>query len=342
MKQPFTKKLYAQTLGPLGLIGSILGFVFDVLAPLGDFAPWVAIFSALAFLASLVIYFMMARRPGVEPGESVMPGVLVISGGATFLFSFWSILIGTGPEEGRLASTFEPVAKLQQSILGLEEDLAVIQETTESTAQEVSSMATAQREGFAAMQESFASLKAGQVLVENPSSPQQWYSNARIYQLRGMTPKALEAYEAYLEFGLEYVDPCYEYVKLLKGTEGITRTRQSIQRLLNNRPDSLTLELMIALLLDSAVERRQRLELLSARAPHYAPVFYELGQVYGTEMKASFTQKLREKQQQAFDTLFALEEAQQFSRMFVDKPFAQDLLEEARSSLEFFASYDPF
>ena len=91
----------------------MLGFVFDVLAPLGDFAPWVALFSGLAFLTSLVIYFGMTRRKGMESGESVMPGVLVITGGSSILFTFWSILIATGPEEGRLASTFEPIADLQ-------------------------------------------------------------------------------------------------------------------------------------------------------------------------------------------------------------------------------------
>ena len=253
-----------QTMGkavtPLGIVGAVGGFVSDVLAPLGSLAPWVSALSFVVFLGAIVAFFRLRKSPDIEPSETIMPAVMVLAAGATIIFAVWGSLFASGPENGYLADNVEGIAQLQVSILGLEEDIAEIQETTEETAEQVEIVATVvsetqetteeiqevvedtaeqvegvataqvetqetteevqevvedtavqveiiattQAEGFADIQEAFANLLANQTVVENPDTPQEWYSNARLFQLRGDTANAIAAYEWYSCF--LYVD----------------------------------------------------------------------------------------------------------------------------------------
>ncbi|MCB0035297.1 MAG: hypothetical protein KDE51_14795, partial [Anaerolineales bacterium] len=297
------------------------------------------------------------KRPNVEFGTTVVPGLLIVSAGSSLIFGVWSAVLASSPPEGYLAANVEPIASLQETLLGIEEDIAEIQETTaeiaettantaedvqavatvqgevqetvEDTAVQVDAIATAQAQGFADIQTAFANLQSNQVLVDDPQTPQEWYSNARLYQLQGNTAQAIASYEGYFAFNLEYVDPYIEYTNLLKSTEGIARTRQIISEMLNQNPDNRTLDLIVATLLDFPEDRVARLEALAGRAPDYGPVFYELGQEYYSQLLQSFTQNLVTLQADAFGRALELEEEQQgYSRYFIDKSLAQTKLQE--------------
>ncbi|MFQ5436123.1 MAG: hypothetical protein ACE5FD_14720, partial [Anaerolineae bacterium] len=138
------RNVIGRTAGPLGAIAAIGGFISDVMAPLGNIAPWVAVLSFLIFLGTLAAFYGMKKRPGMEPGESIMPAVLVISAGSTLIFGVWSLILANGPENGYLADNIEPIAQIQASLLNLEEDVAEIKETTAETAENVETIATVQ------------------------------------------------------------------------------------------------------------------------------------------------------------------------------------------------------
>lgn len=355
MQMQAFRKMAERAAGPLGIIGTVAGFVGDVLAPLGNFAPWVSLLSLVAFCISVGIYIGMRRRIGQEAGETIMPGIIVISAGSTIIFALWAVIFAAGPDNGYLADNIEPIAKLQAQILNLQEDVTEIKQTTqetaenvealataqaesaetsENTAQNVEAMATAQAAGFADIQSAFADLQAGQTLVADPQTPQEWYSNARIYQLKGDTAKAVAAYEGYLPFALEYIDPLEQYVDLLKSTEGIARTRQIMSDWFNQQPDNKALELIVAQLQDFPEERMARLNDLAQRAPDFAPVFYALGQEHSTLLRQSFTQAEVEAQAEAFGKLLELETNQVYSRYFIDKERAQENLTTAKTLME--------
>ena len=344
---------------PLGVIGAVGGFVSDVMAPLFDFAPAVAGVSFLAFVVSAFVFWRMRQSPEADLGESLMPAVLVLSAGATVIFAGWSLLFAGAPDNGYLAENIEPIAQFQATLLGLEEDVEVIRETTEETAEQVEeiatvqadtqdlveetaddvdAIATAQAQGFADIQAAFASLQSSQTIVENPTTPQEWYSNARIYQLKGDTANAITAYEGYFSFALDYVDPYQEYANLLNGTQGIARTRQALNDLWAAHPDSLVLDMMTALQLDTVDEQVGRLEMLAQRAPQFGPVFYELGEGYTRQLQTNFTTNMRDRQQEAFEALFLLEEQQGYSRYYIDKSGAQDNLSRAETNLNVYAN----
>ena len=172
-------------------------------------------------------------------------------------------------------------------------------------------------------------MQAGQgTLVANPTTPQECYSNARLYQLRGDTTNALKAYECYFRFNLEFADPFYDYTALLNATQGIAQTRKTIDDMQRARPDSATLELIGPRLLDAPVERIQRLIALAARSPQYGPVFDELGQEYDRAIAGNVTNDLLKRQAETYNTLLKLEENQLLSRYYIDKAQADARLQE--------------
>ncbi|MEM7334950.1 MAG: hypothetical protein AAF490_22935, partial [Chloroflexota bacterium] len=56
---------------PLGIIGAVGGFVSDVLAPLAALAPWVSGLSFFIFIGTVVSYFRMRQKPGIQLGETL-------------------------------------------------------------------------------------------------------------------------------------------------------------------------------------------------------------------------------------------------------------------------------
>jgi len=329
------RKAISRAAVPATIVGTIFGFVGDVLQPLLDLAPAVAVISFIGALCAFGWFIYLRRQKGNDAWDSLAGGLFIFFIAGTIIFTVLAIFFAAGPERGYLASNVDAIAKLQEDVLGIQRDVSAIKTTTQSTQQQVVAVATAQAQGFAEMQRSFAALQSGQGnLVANPQTPQEWYSNARLYQLRGDTTNALKAYEGYFKFALEYVDPYIEYVAMLKATEGIARARQTIATMASARRDSATLDLVAVRLLDDPQERLTRLLALTNRAPQFGPGWHELGQEYTRGIGQQRTKDLTDKQIAAFKTLFALQDREQgFTRFYIDKSAADKELADARQVL---------
>ena len=272
------RRAIVRAAAPIGVIGAVGGFIGDIIQPLGNFAPYIALLSLLGAIASFIFLLIERRRKGHDVWDSISAGLFVMFAGSTVIFATWSVVFAAGPERGYLATNIEPIGQVQTQLLGLQTDVTEIKTTVQASETQIIVSATAQAQGFADLQKAFAQLQAGQgTLVANPSTPQDCYSNARLYGLRGDTANALKAYECYFGFNLEFVDPYYEYTALLNATQGIAQTRKTIDDMQRARPDSATLELIATRLLDAPADRIQRLTALAARSPQYGPVFDELG-----------------------------------------------------------------
>jgi tetratricopeptide (TPR) repeat protein len=335
------RKALSRAAVPTTIVGAVFGFIGDVLQPLLDLAPIVAVLSFIGAIAALVWFIGLRRQTGNDAWDSLAGGLFIFFIASTIIFTVLTIFFAFGPPRGYLADNVGAIAKLQTDVLGIKEDVGQIKQTTQATQQQIVAIATTQAQGFADLQRSFAQLQAGQGnLVSNPQTPQEWYSNARLYQLRGDNANALKAYEGYFKFNLEYVDPYTEYVALLKASDGIARARQTIDDFRNARRDSHVLELVAVRLLDSTAERIQRLTALTTRAPQFGPAFTDLGQEYSRALNETPTQDLIDKQRAAFTAAFKLEEQQQgVTRFYIDKALADKELTAARQVMEQWASW---
>ena len=338
------RKAIARAAIPVSIAGSVFGFVGDVIQPLINLASIVAILSFIGAIAALIWFIVLRRRKGEDAWDSLAGGLFVFFVASTIVFVLLTIFFSAGPDEGYLANNIDAVAQFQTDILGIKRDVTEIKQTTQTTQVQVQAIATTQAQGFAEMQRSFAALQAGQGnLIANPQTPQEWYSNARLYQLRGDNANALKAYEGYFKFNLEYIDPYDQYIALLKASDGIARARQTLTTMQTARRDSLTLDLVSARLLDSSAERLARYIALTSRAPQFGPAFYELIQEYTTALSASPTKDLVDRQQATYTTLTKLEQQEQgFTRFYIDKSYADTNLANARKSAESWVNFGKF
>ncbi len=356
---PAFRKLIGTAAGPATLLASAVSFITDVLQPLGNFAPWVAGISLVIAAVSGAAYWREWRKPGVDRLEHPLLGVFVLALAFALFFGAWSWVEARGPDRGYLAANVDPIAQIQAQLLGLQADVTKIKETTQSSATVVAQSATAQAQGqdttqksatlvavaataqaqsFKDLQDAFAKLTSSGTLIPNPQTPQEWYANARLYQLKGDTANAIKSYEGYFTFKLEYVDPYLEYTALIRATSGIARARQQIDDLRRTNASSQTLELIATTLLDSPQERLPKLTSLTTRAPRFGPAFDELGQEYDRALQASVTNDLLQKQQDAYNTLFKLEQQQSFSRYYIDKALADKHVETAHKMQSAYAN----
>ncbi len=347
-----TRKIFGNAAGRAGALAAIITFFTDVLQPLGNFAPWVAGASCLVAIVSGISYYRFWRKPGVDKLEHPVLGLFVLSLVFTVFFGVWSIIEANGPDRGYLAQNVNLIAQVQTQLLGLQQDVTDIKETTQASAIVVAASATqqaqaaaqintlatteasaaaAQAQDFKEIQAAFQTLSSQGAIVSDPQTPQEWYANARLYQLKGDTANAIKAYEGYFTFGLEYVDPYLEYTAMIRATDGAARARQLIDDMRRTTGDNPTLDLIAAQSLDAPADRLQRLTALTTRAPQFGPAFDALAQEYDRALQASVTNDLLVKQQATYAALFKLEEAQAFSRFYIDKALADKQLADART-----------
>lgn len=331
-------KALMRAAGPVGLVGAVGGFLSDVMLPLANFAPLVFGLSVIATIFAYAWLFWVFQHKGQSKAfDSWAMGSLVAAFSSAMIFGLWSIFLSVGPERGYLASNLDPIAQIQGRLLGIEESVEQIEQTTEQTATQVAQAATAQAEGFASLEQALASIQAGQqIIVENPDTPQDWYNNARIYQLRGDTGNAITAYEGFIESSpdLEFVDPFEDYADLLTATQGIARAREIFQDLGNRFPTNRTIQVMLATMLDETDTRVARLTEITGFNPQFGPAFFYLGQELDRKLREEITNDLLQRQQNAYQSLLGLEQAQQFSAFYVDKLRAQEKLDAAQLSYE--------
>lgn len=333
------RKAITRAAAPVGLIGAIGGFIGDIIEPLGNFAPYVAAISLLGAVLALLFLLRDRRIKGHAAWDTVAAGLFVMFAGSTIIFTIWSFVFAAGPDRGYLAENVEPIAQFQEQVLGLRRDVTEIKTAVQANASQIEAVATAQTQGFAELQAAFAGLQAGQgTLVSNPSTPQDCYSNARLYQLRGDTANALKSYECYFSFDLEFVDPYDEYSALLSATQGRSEARKAMDDLAAAHPNNVALALASISLLDSGDERLARLSALAVRHPKFGPVFDALGQEYDRALRANVTADLLRKQGAAYATLIELEHDQLLSRYYIDKAQADEHLQKAQTMLAAYAN----
>ena len=86
------------------------------------------------------------------------------------------------------------------------------------------------------MQKSFSSIAQSGGIIEKPSRPEQFYHNARIYELGGDYLNARKSYNRYFSFKLDFLDPHLRYQTFLKVQEGLAGAREIYSAIYENEP----------------------------------------------------------------------------------------------------------
>ena len=255
------------------------------------------------------------------------------------------LLIGVGAIYFITSGTKEDTAQIKQ-------DTTSIKETTERTDQNVSDIKTATEETSQATQEiaktvqesseritgsldqiqaGFQNLAQSGGIISDPERPEQFYHNARVYEQRGDYGNARRSYNEYFKFKLDFLDPHLRYQTFLKVQEG-RQGALEIYRALATSFSSVSAEMALSLL-ESAGDRKSKLQGFVETHPNYSPAYYYLANQYSKQLVGEQTLDDKRQERDLLSKLLAHQEDGNFVKYFVDKSYAASLIEDTKTRI---------
>ena len=306
-----------------GALCTVGGLVADVLQPIAPFAGYLFYLS----LAALIVLFIVYRR-----GKEDLLGAVAFAAVASAVFGL--IVLLQSSEDSREVGI---VATAVPAVAGLQERLGIIDARLDSISADTQSLKESARRLESNSEQVLRTLEemrerfAGDGLVADPSSPEEFYRNARLQELAGNYSAARQSYLAYFNFELPLLDPHLRFVDFLKVQEGTAGARETYAMVMAGREEGIPA--YVRLLLLPPAQRLAGLEQYAQAHPEFAPVYYHLSLEYsalrlGTQSLADM--RAEREQLQAF---LAADEAGGLLRHLIDQSLARQWREDAAARL---------
>ncbi len=287
----------------------VLWFICDFFKPLEDLTPYLLVVSILSFGIILFLFRNKVKVEGLEKSFSTKLGgylcffalSIPVCIGIIVLFRFT-------PPEGLAAATIPGLSDLQKQLLKIGQDVTEIKGSVGRIEEKIDRLA-----------------KSGN-LISDPKAPEEFYHNARFYELKGNTGEALKAYENFLDRAPNYFDVHQTYQTLMNNTQGLEATRRTYTEIQEKHPESAIVQSMAAHLLPERSQRIAKQNELSQKYPGVGPIHYALFLEY---VPTGNTSGLTiDELKSAKESLLAFNQADQEGRV---KPYYVDklILEEA-------------
>ena len=296
--------------GIVGLISGIISDFLQPLAPLISYIFFATTFSSVVLLITLIVKRSLQTQITTAFTFSFL--MMIFSG------IFYLLQNEKNQESGFLATNIPGIAKMQIAIGLLQEDITSIKKSTEKIEETTDKIVLKLED----IQKDFASITEKGSIIQNPTRPEQYYHNARIYELGGDYINAKKSYNSYFSFKLNFIDPHLRYQKFLKVQEGIAGAREIYSIIFENDPRPI-IEFARILLFESPA-RTVMLNDFIVKNPDFAPAFYELSKEYSEIRKGtqSFSDKTNELKY--LEKFISLNQEGQFLKYFVDNEVASD------------------
>jgi hypothetical protein len=334
-------------------VATLFGFAGDVLNPL---AP----LNGILFLGSAAMFGFLGyrchaqrQRESLDFARSFPEQAFIFSSFLMLVFGLWfglQMASGSG-DRGVIAAHIPAIASLQEDLLdvkrqvaevatntkavkdetaAIKQDTAAISDNTRVIKQETGSI----KEDTAAIKEGMEQLsekieKAGDgSLIQTPTTPVDFYHNARLQELSGRFGEAFESYKRYVGMNEEFVDPCLSYVKLLKTQRGHRAAEAEFAVLARQFPENRAIALAVASFAAGS-DKRQALKALAERHPDFGPAYWLAAKEYSTEVLGTQSAIAVEHERDLLKSLVTRGESGDFSRYFLDKKQADEHVQQA-------------
>lgn len=226
-------KEYLKKNGPtFGIISAIGGFVTDVLAPLANFALYLLIASLGGLLATAAYYYFANRDTKITQQESAMTKVVFFG----FFAAIWgslTIVHLVGPPNGVVAATVPGIEELQASIGIIEKDVKDIKADTEQILLELRDLKS-----------DLENAQNG-TITEQPSTAEEWYTNAILYASQGDNEKSISAYEEFFSYGYPYLDAYQNFNVIARNEISKSALQKFYRNLASDQPNNVLAQLMM-------------------------------------------------------------------------------------------------
>ncbi len=313
------KSFFRKSLVPLGLVGSVGGFISDVLKPFADFGfIFLMISLAGALITGISLLYFKRREGKIIHKEKWVAGFIFFA-----LFAMmWGIYIPiskAGPPNGYLADNVDAISRLQKDVLKIGEDVTEIKGDVKKIDSKLDNITAKITQ---------VDLNGG--IISDPRTPQEWYSNAVLYKLKGMNEDAIKAFEKFFNFNIIYLDPYLQYIEVAGNLKGNEYLNDFFTRLSEKYSANQTVRLMKAKINADRSERVKQFEKIYYEGDPGAPLLYMLITEYSYANLPQASMLDREKEVRYIDKLNELPSGKQLKEYFVNA----DMLTEAQKILQ--------
>jgi hypothetical protein len=229
---------------------------------------------------------------------------------------------------GELTGELDDVGRLLDAkFAAIARDLAEIKETATRIEKSQDRMALS----LDKISKGFEELTRQGGIIPSPKTPEEFYTNARNYELRGDYGNARRMYMEYFRFGLEFVDPHIRFQAFLKVQEGREGARE-VYDYLGKQAKGIVIPFVSLFLLDRSA-RVRGLEAFADKNPDFGPVFYELSRDFSEARLPGRALEDKRREKEYLDRFLASYKAGHVARWFIDKALVAEYVADAEKRL---------
>ncbi|MFB9978073.1 methyl-accepting chemotaxis protein [Mesorhizobium kowhaii] len=177
----------------------------------------------------------------------------------------------------------------------------------------------------------FAALAAQGGAIAEPKRPDEFYHNARVYELSGDMLNARRSYLAFAGFDVDAIDPYTRFATLLRVQDGKAGARE-VFGALADKGKALSIKLVHIQQFDDA-QRLDKLNAFIAANPDFAPAYFLLAQEFSEDRLGAQTLADKRNEAKALTRFMAYEKDGGLLKYFVDQTQLADWLDRSRSRL---------
>ncbi|TGT60632.1 methyl-accepting chemotaxis protein [Mesorhizobium sp. M00.F.Ca.ET.170.01.1.1] len=182
-----------------------------------------------------------------------------------------------------------------------------------------------------AIAKGFAQLSAQGGAIADPKRPDEFYHNARVYELAGDMLNARRSYLAFAGFDVDAIDPYTRFATLLRVQDGKAGARE-VFGTLAEKAKAPSIKLVHFLQFDDA-QRLDKLNAFISANPDYAPAYFLEAQEFSEDRLGSQTLADKRSEVQALTKFVSYEKDGGLLKYFVDQTQLADWLDRSRTRL---------
>ncbi|MDA3048974.1 hypothetical protein OFO03_00125 [Campylobacter sp. JMF_02 ED1] len=290
-----------------GITAGIVGFISDIYQPLAPFSKYI-FFASLILICILVLSYLALSNFR----EKVLP-VLIFSIFTAFITGVMCGLQKVNEnsyKNGFVANIIPYFENIQKSLGIIHKDINEIKEDTK----EIKTTVVSVDKKIDKLSENIG--KQGGIIT-NPQIAEEYYHNARIYEINGDYGNARKAYIKYFSFENHKIDPHLRFQKFLKIQEGVAGAKEIYNTIFENSNEIV--DKYAKILLEDGVIKTEYLKNFVKENPNFAPAYYELARQYSVSVLGSQRASDIKNEKEYIDKFDELYKKGEFVKYFIDK-----------------------
>lgn len=227
-------------------------------------------------------------------------------------------------QTAEVQKTTDEVKKQTETLAAGQAQQQAQTEKLQATTQQIAASIDAIAKGFAA-------LAAQGGAIAEPKRPDEFYHNARVYELSGDMLNARRSYLAFAGFDVDAIDPYTRFATLLRVQDGKAGAREVFGSLAD-KGKALSIKLVHIQQFDDA-QRLDKLNAFIASHADFAPAYFLLAQEFSEDRLGAQTLADKRNEAKALTKFASYEKDGGLLKYFVDQTQLADWLDRSRSRL---------